>query len=201
MTQAQRWFTELSRAWADRPKAPPADWLPPAPKWLEHAPGLRPIRAGADLLWQEGKPAWGWVLMANSKLWEAGWDPSPGEVLWCEDPFVERFPQWLGFVSEGYWHLKRGETSAAGLRALTGFAQDEHRGFTRARFPPLLSHGRVVWHATMLFYREHLPCKRLVDPWLPIVRVPGGTPPIVMTPPLEMWPRGMKDVWVRSGSS
>lgn len=201
MTRAQRGFEELARAWAARPSAPPPDWLPPAPAWLADAPQLAPIRQGADVLWREGTPTWGWVLMANARLWEPGEGAAPGEVLWCDDPYVARFPHALGDVSERYWELKRNDTAAAGLRALVGFAQDEQRRFTRAPFPPLFSGGRVIWHTTMLLYREHLPCRRLVDAWLPIVRIPGGKPPIVMTLPLDYWPRELRDTWQRDGAA
>lgn len=195
MTRAARMLEEAEKRWSRRPDAPPADWLPAAPSWFAEVPRLAPTREGADRLWSAGAPVWGRILMANTDLWEPGVGPSAVEVLWSDDPWVRRFPEALDAPAEAYWTLKSGDTAAAGLRSLLAFAKEEQRHYTRGPFPALLSGARVVLHATMLVYREHLPTRRLVDRCVPLVRAPNGEPAMVQIAPVAYWPPELVQVW------
>jgi hypothetical protein len=196
MTRALRWHAELRRRWAERSAAPPPEWLEPLPPWVDKAPQLARICAGAAQVWKEGEPALALLLMANSVLFEPTGPDAPGEVLWSEDPAVLRYPERLERASAAFWELRRNGSEAPGLRSLVAFAKDDHRGTSRVLFPSLLSDGYSIHHQVVLFRRSQLPGGKMGGSLVPIVWVRSGRPDTAMALPQALWPEELVALWL-----
>lgn len=195
MSFASRVNDALAAAWAQRNQNVPVTWPPLVPEFILNNAKFWPLLEGGRELWQTGEPILARVLQANNAIFEPGEFALLGEVIWGEDPYVRRDSDLLAECTERYWALRRKPSSAPGLRSLSAFVADDKRPVGRTRFPPLLSAGRVIEHATVLFHREHLVTGVLASDLVPILRDPTGNVPLVLVPPIVFWPAELIARW------
>lgn len=207
MRRTQAELRDMRAAWAERPQPAPPWWTPDKPAWLRRSREHRGTWVGEERLYEVGEVHWGWVLMANNRMWLPGPEAAPGEVLWSPDPYVAGHPSWLQQPMEAYWRLRdppdigqrRLRTDVPGLEALVGFASEDRRVAKRRRFPTLLSRQRVVYHEVVLFYREHLPGRMLADSRVPLVLHPTQADLPARVLPQRFWPPDLRVGWEREG--
>jgi hypothetical protein len=165
-----------------------------------------PIRAlfdhQRDLLAQ-GSVCWAYLVMANMVLWRPGPEPyAAADVVWSEDPFVDRFPYWL---SRPAMHLRHYHEEATGSPnpplAYREYLQirDETMHVSHSLLPPHMTEGRAVYSQTVLLVRAHLPQKQLTGRLFPLLqlRAPNVTP-TAMVLPSSLWPTEVRRVWERA---
>lgn len=191
MIRTLRFQQELERRWRGRAPTPPPEW------------SLGPMYARAqELLWRDGEPVIGGLLYAHRGAFAEGTKPWPGRVVWSDDLFVQRAPDTLEMVRSR--HVALGgrihpSSLPPGLRALRPDPKAASLG--RGRVPALLTGGVEVWADDILFDRRCLPTHRLRTAPIPLIRARSGTPPLVVMPPLDLWPPELVEVWERADAS
>lgn len=200
MTREAAWLDEAARRWADRPHPAPRSWFPQTAEDLWIDPALAPLLADRSDVYARGQVAWGRVAMAAGHLWEPGDADGLGRVAWCDDSFSRHFPQVLDEPCLRLWDLRTNGSAAPALRRLVFAASEGLTSAGRTRFPAPLSGGRVLWQATCLLVRAHLPGGRLIDTCVPLVRAPDGRPTTPIVLPASFWPIRLRERWERTAA-
>lgn len=187
-------LAELQAAWTARPAGfdPEAWWGRGEPDWVERTPLLKQRLHMAELV-RDGEPRLGWVLQANSLVWD-GKGIAPGSVLVSWDPLYDLRPDALGTIAARFHELKEQGSEAVGLRGMVAGFRDDHAFHMRSRLPLLLTSGRVVLRYDLLFFPALLPGGSLAHNLLPVIALRRG-PPICTIPPAELWPRALREAW------
>ena len=144
-----------------------------------------------------GRLAYGFIYMANVKLFDPGVKDLPAGVVYSFDPAVWRQTllmegvgqRLLGFYAGGDgWHLQPPLSPA--VRQLV---DDHHTGLERSfhrPVPRVFTGGWALYASTILCFRDHLPGGRLLTQHVPLLvdveREKG--PPLAVVVPAEFWP-------------
>jgi len=173
--------------------------LPEPPDWATGDP-IRHVWDTVDAVVRHGTPTLGYVLMANSTLWHEGENDAPAGVLYSFDEVFCRTPGRLAAVAQETFRYHEGanEPHPPQLQPWARQCQDDlYKGYARPfhqRLPPQITR-RVVYHTTIMVFREHLPDGCLGDNHIvPLLvhRVPGGA---AIIPPLRLWPNSVLELW------
>lgn len=155
--------------------APRTPWfqLPGKPPWMLAAPDdlLHELWSEADTIQREGVPVLGRIYMANSVLFEAGRADAPAGVVYSFDPVLQAFPRWLDDLADRMYAMHEADTSPETPWAR--YTQDlvwsgTKRCFHR-RLPPEISGGPIVYHSTLMVFRDHLAERRLTSMEVPLI--------------------------------
>jgi len=171
------------------------------PMWAEWD-ALAKLFADIPSLLREGRVVWGHIVQANSSLFEGGiQEGHPGEVLY--DPSGVLTPTGLAPIAHELFASRR---QIEALRAADPpqperlkLAEHFENEMTRARALPVPAdggHGELLV-STTYFYRDHLPEKKLLLPYFPLLildRSPGS----VMVLPSRWWPEPFRAIWSRA---
>lgn len=202
MNRTQRLMDEMRARWAERGGQPPRGWRMSLPSWAWREFWAWPTLSSAWRLWRVGRIEWGWLLMANTALFEPGDDTAPGEVLWSPDPRIQADPQLLDRVGRMFWAVKKrtffdGEKMelVPGIDGLWSAARDEYSRQHRKALSPLIAGPRLVYVESVLFPRAHLPGGVLHGKLMPIVVDPRARVRPVMMLPGDLWPDELRADW------
>jgi hypothetical protein len=177
--------------------------FPPRPGWAEASNPIRALFDHQDLVLNEGKICWGYIVMANLVLYAPGPQlVSAANVVWSIDPFVDRFPFWLVRPADHLAHYHDEATRApqppiAHLEYLR--TRDEHCHVSSIRLPLHMTDGRVVHVLTVLVYRDHLPKGYLTGRLVPLLVLhERHLPATGMILPSSLWPDELRRAWERA---
>jgi hypothetical protein len=122
-------------------------------------------RRKRDRVIAEGEHTTGWLVQANSELFEEGGMDLPALVLLSRDPEVVDDREFLTDLAERIMDLKgadpddcedEDEAFVAGLMRDETYVEGK-----RDRLPKRFAGGRQVYLAHIFVYRDHLPEKRI----------------------------------------
>ncbi len=194
-----RLLEDARTCWAGRPRAATGKtrdyWARPMPDPERLVAGTTPLDGVLDRLWIEGRVCWGLVVGAHPELSEPGATDRGAFLVYSFDPLVDREPAILGPTVDALHEL-------AGLDQLLSFEElkiqlmlSGRRGEWGYEVPPAISGGVVVWMATGVVWRAHLPGGRLRDSLVPIVAAPGVVDESLVLPD-RWWPEELKRRWL-----
>jgi hypothetical protein len=138
---------------------------------------------------EEGDHTTGWLVQANSSLFEKGMMDLPALVLLSPDRKTARDGEFLGALAERIMDLKgavpdeledEDEAFVAALMSDEAYVEGK-----RDRLPKRFSEGREVYLAHIWVSRDHLPDKRIEGPWLPCAVIWDDPKSLVCTRPEE----------------
>lgn len=170
--------------------------LPPQPEWAKADP-LGKTWALAPRIAAQGTLVLGWVVMANAKLWQPGEHDHPAGAVYSFDDACADPPTLLEPASSRLYAMYKDAPEPVGpsRRPWTRAVQDQiHSGFERPfhqPLPPDLTGGPVMYHTSLMVFRDHLPDGILRSSVLPLLvdRDGSGLPLMV---PHEHWPDSLK---------
>lgn len=173
-------------------------WRAEPPGWMKAGDDLRLLYRNLELLLDEGELTWGVVFMANTDLWEPGEEDLPMGVVYSFDPWYQRRPERLHRIGRKLFEF-HGSDEPPPRRPWERSVRDAlHTGYERVwhqELPPSLSGGRIVFHASTVCHRRHLPSGHLSDNVLPLLVQRTTEPRTCMPAPCHYWPRELLGRW------
>ena len=169
----------------------------PRPDWVIGSPGeqLATHFNHLELTFREGKVVWGYLLQANSQLFENGVHDCPGELLYSiEDSPEEANPATLAPIAHEVTALKGTGTTDPELAPIGDYLTDEMIRVFGLDVPAVLSPGLKCKISTTFFVRKHLPKKRICSGFFPLL-VREEAPHVAMVIPSRYWPKGFVKMW------
>jgi hypothetical protein len=160
---------------------------------------VRNIFEYSELLLQHGRVCWGHSVIANTEMFEPGAEDCPGVFVYSDDPFVDRFPGWLGRPASHLQYYHSDETRAPNPpRCYEHYLaiRDEMNYQENTQLSPVLTENRVVYYVSVLIFREHLPHGYLTGHLVPMLTLNReGYPKMAMILPCQLWPDELRDEW------
>ena len=169
----------------------------PKPPWLYVQPNdkLKAVFQHAPSVWAEGTVVWGHIVQANQLMFRPGPDNCPGEVVYSLDESRSASPKYLGSLADELYDLKGAYVDDPGLAKIANHLANEQTRVFGLPVPPAISPVVRCRISTTIFFRKHLPGRRLCSPLLPLVVNPQ--PPYIALPlPERYWPTELIDMWI-----
>ncbi|MDB5309505.1 MAG: hypothetical protein JWO38_3707 [Gemmataceae bacterium] len=136
----------------------------------------------------EGESTTGWLVQANSKLFEDGMMDLPALVLISPDPGTAKDEDLMTDLAERIMELKGADPDDCATDAeakIAGWMSDEtYVEGRRDELPRSLTGGKEVYLAHIFVYRDHLPEKRIEGPKIPCVVIWNDPKSLICTRPL-----------------
>jgi hypothetical protein len=115
-----------------------------------------------------GEATVGWLVQANSNLFEDGNLDYPALVLISPDPDVADDEPFMTRLAERIMGLKGADCDDDDEAFVSGLVTDEtYREGRRDKLPKSLTKGKAVYLGHIWVCRDHLPGKKLTQPFVP----------------------------------
>ena len=166
------------------------------PLWLYINPfdKMKILFRNLSTLWTEGVVVWGYVVQANSLLFEPGDMDCPGEVLYSLADPVKVDPLYLEDVAGSLYSLKGTRPTHHELQPIAEYLTSELTRVYGLQIPGILSPRVPCRVSTTFFVRKHLPGGQLSGSLLPLIVNPKD--PFVALPlPGRYWPFSLARKW------
>lgn len=165
------------------------------PEWMDtNHDRLAAVFRDQEALLQRGRVVWGYVVQANTLLFEPGPGDCPAALVYGADP---SFAARLGDLAAAAGRLFA--TKDAPIDRLSQSVADELDRLLRYRLPEWLLTDEAYFAAVMVF-RAHLPGRVLQRRFLPVLVAPELTP-VAMVLPAQFWSDGLLAAWSEQGAS
>ena len=185
--------------------------IPKPPSWMElsrmsdifrpnktYNP-LQNIFTNSDVLLAHGRISWGYLVMANTLMFELGDDDHPGVFVYSHDPFVDRYPRWLSRPASHISYYHNEETPAPNPPSCYQHyisIRDEVHYQTNQQLPLVMTDNRVVHYASIIIFRQHLPHGHLTGKLVPMLTLDTENhPKMAMILPCQLWPDDLLADW------
>ncbi|MBL8812233.1 MAG: hypothetical protein JNM43_18860 [Planctomycetaceae bacterium] len=171
----------------------------PMPEWLRKNPDDELMTHFNELrsLYTNGGVVWGHLIQANRRLYSAGNENHPGELVYSLDDQRNVDPAVLGEVAHSLYQLKGTRPFERDLQPIAQYLTDEHIRVYGLAVPRSVSPFMRCRISTTMFVRKHLPNGRLCRPLLPVV-VSREEPNVAMTLPERYWPPRLIQWWTQT---
>ncbi len=175
-------------------------WRVAAPAWMPPSDRFRVLYRKLEQHLDEGELTWGVVYMANADLWEPGEEDHPMGVIYSFDPWFQRRPERLIPIGQRVFAYHGSEGAPPRRPWERAIFDSVHSGYERTfhqELPPSLSGGRVVYEASTMGHRSHLPGGLLGDNVLPLLVQRHHPPRACLPVPSFYWPTELLHRWSR----
>lgn len=174
----------------------------PDPFWLKDFPKeeLGKVFKYAPNVFATGRVVWGHIIQANALLYREGDDDCPGELVYSFDSLEqgESYEEYLGDVAHDLYGLKGTHPKQPELATIAEYLTNERIRVFGLEVPPVISPTYSCQISTTYFVRKHLPGRRLIKMFLPIV-VQTKAPYVALVLPERYWPQELLDWWTSRG--
>lgn len=169
------------------------------PLWLRQSPDdkLNSLFRHANELLREGQIVWGCVIQANTLLMEPGRDDHPGEMVYTLADPSRVSPSELHEVAARIAKLKGTAPDRADLAEIAHYLTDQSIRVLGLEVPRSISPSFPCRISTVMFFRKHLPNRRLTFPLLPILVNPRE-PYVALPLPVRYWSPELITWWTQS---
>ncbi|MEM8805453.1 MAG: hypothetical protein AAGF01_05440 [Cyanobacteria bacterium P01_G01_bin.38] len=170
------------------------------PRWMVLSRDLRFISQYRDQfrLLRTGKIVWGYLVQANTLLFEAGPKNHPAALVYSPDPTFHNNLPALASLAKDLFALKNQTLTHPETEELKIFADaitSEVRGLLNVEIPRHSTWGKQVYFTTLTVHRKHLPTGYLKLGWFPLLIAPD-TSSAVMILPERYWSANLKTLWL-----
>jgi hypothetical protein len=145
-------------------------------------------------LFEKGTVVWGQIVQANTLLFESGASDSPADAIFSLDPYYDRHLSDLAEMADYLFGFKGAKDPPEEVREFAEVITDEMLAPFNVLLPHKMTSGRDVYFTSLMISRKHLPEKRLVAGWLPLVVGPTFTKASAVVPK-KYWPGEVVDRW------
>lgn len=166
-----------------------------APEWMEEDDELAAIYREQARLLADGDVVWGWIVQANSKLYDDDGDLAhPGTMVYYERPTNDESLETLAEVARALGDLKGTRPDDPEERAYADMLTGEVERAMTLRPPRSIIGDLPIRSTGVMFHRKHLPVPYLANQFLPILttRSPSGA---AMVLPARFWAADLLDAW------
>lgn len=189
------WIREMRTAFGDTPRKfdrhQKAHLSITKPKWMrfDFRKGIKSQYKDQDKLFQYGQVIWGSLIQANTLMFEAGDEDSPGALVYSlEGEHLEDIGS-LVEIAEALMALKGEDLFkvSAELRSFAEMITDERSVILHERLPDSLTGGKELYYSILTFPRKHLADGFLRNGIFPILVAPEHTKACTVLPS-RFWP-------------
>jgi len=168
----------------------------PAWLWANEDDPLYDVVGQHEEIFQTGRISWGYIVQANTQLWERGSGDLPADIVYFESASGSGEAGYLEELAADILALKEDSPANTDLAELSGHLNDDANRARGLRIPSSLSRVRRVLLSTTLVHRKHLPAGFLCSALLPIV-VSESEPANVLPLPEKYWPEKFRNWWLK----
>jgi hypothetical protein len=164
------------------------------PRWMTKKDDTFVQYQRQQALRERGTVVWASYAQANSLMFTPGTIDSGGSMIYSLDPWYDTHPFELLEIAHELYALKHTNQEDPTADAFARTLTNELIRAMGVPVPTRFTSGRVVYHASMIFPRKHLP-KGYVSGKLVPVWVDPHDPSVVLMVPAAYWPAGLLDMW------
>ncbi len=166
------------------------------PAWLWKYPRdkMHTLFRHAGTVLREGQIVWGCVIQANYLIWKDGDINTGGEVVYSLAHPSRVPPAELQRVAAELANLKGTVPQRPDLAEIANYLTDELIRVFGLEVPRSISPTLPCRIPTTMFFRKHLPQRRLCKPMLPVLVNPRE-PYVVVPLPARYWPPELIGWW------
>ena len=147
-----------------------------------------------QILFEKGTVVWGYIVQANSQLFEPGEKDHPAAAVFSLDKHYDHNLSDLADIAYQLYDYKGVEDPPQEIREFAEIITDEMRSPFNVLLPHALTAGRDVYFTSLMISRKHLPERRLVAGWLPLLVGPSFTKASAVVPG-RYWPGELEEAW------
>lgn len=149
-----------------------------------------------EKVFKEGKLGWGYVIQANSLLFESSNINAPGEILIWQDETKNFTPQAAYEIAHSLFELK-GKSFAIEVvdeKSFAEYLENERIRVYGRQIPERLTNGLKLAVSTVFFQTRHLLDRKLGNTYFPILYLEND-PMAAVVVPYKFWPKPLRRIW------
>lgn len=167
------------------------------PDWMKKSNDKRfeCIYNDQKLLFSEGKIVFGYIVQANTLLFEPGNFDSPACIVFSEDEYFDDNFEELFEIANSLFSLKGTNVEDSEIKKFVDVITDEMTALYNVQLPNKVTKNKAVFYTTIMVRRSHLPTKYLKLGWFPILTCPNKTKASIILPS-RYWSNDLINEWL-----
>jgi len=173
----------------------------PKPSWLKlkRSDELTTLFDHCETTFQNGRVVWGFVIQANSLMFQPGKVNCPGEMVYSLEDSYDPDPFDLQTIAKTLFDLKGTTPEDPELSPIADYLTDERIRVFGLKVPEWIARTLPCKISTTFFVRKHIPGGMIQKPLFPLIVNPQ-TPHVVLPLPEKFWPADLKKWWLGESS-
>lgn len=155
---------------------------------------LKPIYDDRESLLSNGIVVWGYVVQANTLLYEPGDLNSAGQIIFSLDPIFEGRVDVLGGIAQNILALMEADPPPKELVSFYNALHVENIAVFNRSVPKKMCYGKNVYLTTFMLHRKHLPVNYIKHNWFPLLVNPKYTRACLVMPS-RYWSTTLINYW------
>lgn len=166
------------------------------PSWDWQDDDIRHSVQNWEKVFQQGRLGWGYIVQANTLMFEKGPLNCPGEILIWQDEAFPFDPEAAGEVARRLYELKGNSAHLEDEeeRRFAAHLEDELERSYGLQIPERIADGFDLKVSTIFFQRRHIPGGVVTNSFFPILYLETN-PMVTVMVPHRFWPKSLLEEW------